>query len=115
MNKPTLEDFLDNPYEAMRLGYFPDFMSCLALKADGLSIESMCAIKDDFFKLIREEVILFPLHLLVFSLYLILVITTPLLFPLYAIMYWFNATRKFKKYHKKQKDKPKLMIEGVEK
>ena len=37
MNNTTLADFIENPYYAMRNGYYPDFMSVGALMADTVS------------------------------------------------------------------------------
>ena len=114
MTKLTLDDFIENPREAMRRGYYPGFMSCLALKASCFSIESLIDIKDEFYWVLREEAIRFPVHFLGFIIFVFCIVTTPFLFPVWAVIYWYNVRKAFKRYHEKKKNQPKLMINGVE-
>lgn len=101
--KPILQDFMNNPNNAMRNGYYPDFMSCLALKASILSIESLIDIKDEFIYLMREEVLLFPLRLICFLYLAVFLLTIPLFFPVWAFIYWQGARKAFKRYHEKRR------------
>ena len=114
MNNTTLADFIENPYCAMRNGYYPDFMSCLALKSSEFSIKSLTDTKDDFLEILRDEAIMFPIYFLEIAICAILKITIPICFPVWAVIYWFNARNAFRKYHEKQKKRPRLMINGVE-
>ena len=103
IDKPTLNDFIENPIVAMRNGYYPDFMSCLALKASHFNFSHFMFIKDEFFELFWEEVIIFPLALVCFILHLFFLLMIPFIFPIWALVYWLRMRPKYIKYHKKKK------------
>lgn len=114
MTKPTLADFIKDPFKAMRSGYYPDFMSCLSLKASCFGIKQLNDIKDEFFWMLRQEAILFPLHLLSLVIYTFIVLTIPILFPVWALIFWVNVRKKYKRYHEKMKSKSTLIVEYSE-
>ncbi|RKS87306.1 hypothetical protein DES39_0526 [Orbus hercynius] len=114
MTKPTLDDFLKNQNQSMRDGYYPDFMSCLSLKASSFSFKEFRNIKDEFFWILNQEAYMFPIYFLVLLFYAIAVVTTPFLFPVNAFIYWMRTKGAYRRYHERMKNKPKLMINGVE-
>lgn len=114
INKPTLDDFIENPNLAMRKGYYPDFMSCLALKASYFDFSDFVFIKTEVIEAFRVELFLFPLVLLCFLLNLFITLIIPLIFPIWALVYWLRIRPKYKKYHEKIRKQKALYIEGVE-
>ena len=114
MTKPTLTDFIKDPFKAMRSGYYPDFMSCLSLKASYFGIKQLNDIKDEFFWILNQEAILFPIYLLGFAVYTFLILTTPIFFPFWALIFWFNVRKQYKRYHEKMKNKSMLIVEYSE-
>ena len=114
INKQTLDDFIKNPNLAMRKGYYPDFMSCLALKASYFDLSDFVFIKTEFIEMFRVELFLFPLVLLCFLLNLIITLTIPLIFPIWALIYWVRIRPKYKKYHEKIRKQNVLYIEDIE-
>jgi hypothetical protein len=114
VTKPTLGDFIENPFKAMRNGYYPDFMSCLSLKASSFGIKQLNDIKGEFFWILNQEAILFPTHLLSLAIYTFLILTTPILFPGWALIFWFNVRQQYKRYHEKMKSKSTLIVEYLE-
>jgi len=114
INKPTLHDFINDPNSAMRAGYYPDFMSCLALKASYFNLSEFNFIKTRFIEIFREEAILFPLALFCCLIHILYTLTIPLFFPVWALICWARIRPKFRKYHEKMKKHKALYVRGVE-
>lgn len=96
MNKPTLDEFIKNPAEAIKKGYEPDFMSIGALVAsvNGNIIKRFQYIFyeniiDPYYSGNLLEVLLSIIkNLLLFILALFFLLTGIPLFPIYWVLVW---------------------------
>lgn len=78
INKPTLQDFINNSNAAIRKGYYHRSMSCLALKGSYFDLSDFVFFKTKFIEMVRVEVILLLLILLCFLKNLFITLTIPL-------------------------------------
>ena len=66
MTKPTIDDFINNPSNAVRKGYKPDFISVGILAASAFGIDGFISIKESFISVMYGKVIEFPKTLICF-------------------------------------------------
>lgn len=96
MNKPTLDDFLQNPSKAIKKGYKPDFMSIGALvaKVNGNIISQLhhayfnYIVNPYYDGNLFEVLKSISINLILFIIALFVIITGIPLFPFYWILIW---------------------------
>ena len=99
MTKPTIDDFINNPSNAVRKGYRPDFISVGILAASAFGINGFISIKESFISVIYGKVIEFPKNLICFFLNTFFALLMPICLP----FWWVVGCLVWRAYYKKAK------------
>lgn len=89
MTKPTLADFINRPFTAVRDGYKPDFMSIGAMMAAAVSFYSVKVVAGKFIDCIDCYVYELPKNLGIAVLNLVFFISIIPLFPIWWLVSYF--------------------------